>query len=214
MAPAAEIHAPLAIPPLGPPPAEPEGLRFAAGAAPPAGCFARSLRTGALACVTGHFHPHGDGERRLDILSNDDEPTAPIDLEGGPVLAEASRAKLNTLLRAGEFVPLTSHRSRQNVGPSQRFGPFHVQLQRSSYSDDADTGTVVRTDLVLDVTADADPEPEVLFHNTLRDVACDVATVDLRELDPRTILLERECQIGDEIYLTAALCNGALGRCD
>ena len=229
-APPAPIQAPLEIPPLAARPPEPDGLHFAEGAAPPAGCFARSRRTGAVACVTGHFHPHGDGERRLSILENEDAPTAPLDLAlaGGAALAEPSRKALNERLGEGEYVALTGRPVRMTVGPPHVFGSFRVALERRTSHEHTGVPT---SDLVLDVTRNAlpreerppdpwgDPDemtkgPSILFNNILSDVVCDVAAVDVRELDTRTILVERECRVGDEIYLAATLCNDALGRCD
>ncbi len=221
--------APLFVPPLDRPSLQGDSsaVRFGDGAAPPSGCFGISRRTGAVACVLGQFGVRKDsGERHLALLQSSDDvaPDIPIRVrasEGGLRLETESRRTLDTIMREGDFVELGAATPVPLDSP-RSFGGITVELRRASTSLSEELPPDARVfDLKVIVQADArdgESKDEVLLENTLTSVACSFPTLTVRVLEPRVVLVERECRLDDgdepELLLGAWLCDSERARCD
>ncbi len=231
--PVASAPPPLFVPPLARPTvtADPLEVRFAEGAAPPAGCFAISRRTGAVACVLGQFGvATGSGERRLVLLQSSDEvvPDIPVRVQvtdGAVKLERQTRQTLDTLMRDGDFVALGAPVPVPLDAP-RSFGGITVELRTAStaLSEELPPNAAV-FDLEVIVQVDGRPpeheeesKGELLLENTLTSVACLSPNLTVRVLEPKVVLIERECRLEDgrepELLLGAWLCDSERARCD
>ena len=208
---------------------DPLAVRFSEGVGPPTGCFALSRRTGAIACVLGHFRVGSDwGERHLSILSNGDEATPDVPLlvqrtDDGLKLEPQSRQLLNGVMRDGDFIIMPAPVSLPTDTP-RTFGKLTIELHREEIA----MSTVTAWDLKVVVRAEPqgdDGEPgheaaaDVLFTNTLTALAaCVDPSLSIRMLEPTIVLVERECRVEDgadaEVTLSAWLCDSDRSRCD
>ena len=231
--PLASAPPPLFVPPLAGPTiaTDPLEVRFADGAAAPAGCFAISRRTGAVACVLGQFGAMtGSGERHLVLLQSSDEVTPDIPVrvqmtDGVLKLERQTRQTLDTIMRDGDFVALGAPVSVPLDAP-RSFGGITVELRTASTSLSEELPPNAGVfDLNVIVHADGRaPEheeqnkDEVLLENTLTSVACLSPSLTVRVLEPKVVLIERECRLDDgrepELLLAAWLCDSERARCD
>ena len=207
--------------------AGPPAVRFPEGAAPPSGCFAISRRTGAVACLLGQYGLHTEaGERRLSLLQNSDEgvPDVPVRVKatvGGLELESHSRQMLDAIMREGDFVALGAPVSVPLDSP-RSFGGMTIELRRASTSLSEELPPDARIyDLEVVVHADTnelDATDEVLLENTLTSVACLSPSLFVRVLEPRQVLIERECRLDEsgepELLVGAWLCDSDRARCD
>lgn len=230
----ASAPAPLFVPPLSGPTvaADPVAVRFAEGAAPPSGCFAVSRRTGAVACALGQFGVGTTrGERYLSLLQSSDEalPFVPIRVqaaEGGLKLERQSQRTLDAIMREGDYIALGAPVAVPLESP-RTFGELTVELRRASnsLSEELPPGAGI-FDLKVIVQVDGRPEQnegvvekgDVLLENTLTSVACLSPSLTVRVLEPKVVLIERECRLDDlaepEVVVGAWLCDSERARCD
>ena len=218
--PVARPVATLTIPPIVATPREP--LVLAEGAPVPHGCFARSAQGDAVACVVGQWDT-GAAPVKLVVFRSDASSLAPIELTGP--LTGSMRDAVNEVLRSGDFGPFEDPPVRLGVGAERWFHRLQVRLEeRARREDPLDLRTTVRIDAPAPSTPpppvpSGDPEPietpsPVLWANSLADVDCESASVSVRELSVRALLVERECRSGSSLYLAATVCNADLAQCD
>lgn len=226
--PVRHTSAPIFVPPLARPTAPNDALavRFAEGAAAPSGCFAISRRTGAVACVLGHYGlTTASGERHLTLLQSSDEsmPDIPVRVEAtdtGMKLERQSRSTLDAIMREGDFIALGPP-INVPLESSRAFGHFNIELRRAStsLSEELPPGAgIFDLKVVVRVDERTEESTDVLFENTLTSVACLAPNLAVRLLEPSVMVIERECRLDDavqpEIVLAAWLCNSDRARCD
>ena len=227
--PVASAPSPLFVPPLTRPtvPTDPLAVRFAEGAAPPSGCFAVSRRTGAVACALGQFGERSDsGQRHLSLLQSSEEavPDLPLRVQAtgsGLRLEPQSRLTLDSIMREGDFVALGAPLAVPLESP-RSFGGMTVELRRASTALSEELPPNIGVfDLEVIVQVDAraeEPKSEVLLQNTLTSVACLSPSLTVRVLEPRVVLIERECRLEDggvpELLVGAWLCDSERARCE
>ncbi|MDF2696672.1 MAG: hypothetical protein K0S65_5055 [Labilithrix sp.] len=225
---------PLDVPPLKQPAAQDtsNAVRFPDGAAPPFGCFATSRRTGAVACVVGHYGATSDsGERRLTVLSSSEDATPDIPVRvhavaGRLQLEQDSQRTLDTIMRNGDFIALGSASIVPPESP-RSFGGLTVELRRLESTSYGSSGTIpstyvdlkviVRTELLPSISpSDSAEKTDVLFENTLSSVTCVAPSLSVRVLEANSVLIERECRLEQEaeVVVGAWLCDSARARCD
>lgn len=212
----------LTIPPIAATPRE--ALVLPEGAPIPHGCFARSAQGDSIACVVGQYRADSEDPVKLVVFRSDATSLAPIEL-AGPTLDETARAAVNTVLRGGDFGPLDDAPVRLRAGEEKWFHRLQVKLEERARRDDP---LALRTTVKIDAPPPPTPPPPdphgdpvdvetpsaVLWMNSLADVECELASVAVRELSVRTLLVERECRSGSLVYLAATLCNADLAQCD
>jgi hypothetical protein len=230
--PRAPKPAPLEVPPLTRPDAQedPLAVRFPEGSAPPSGCFARSRRTGAIACLVGHFGAGAEGDRRLTILSTSDDATPDVPVRvrvagGKTELDLASQRTLDSLMHDGEYMALGAPLLVPPESP-RSFGNLIVELRRVESPSDEAIAAMLRSPADLKVIVRASTPPsdaspptdrtDVLLENTLASVACSSPNLAVRVLEPNLVLVERECRLEEEaeVVVGAWLCDSERARCD
>ncbi len=162
------------------------------------------------------------GERYLSILSNGDDGIPNVSLhvehvEGGLRLEVGSQRLLDAVMRDGDYITMDPPVIVTPDAP-RAFGPLSVELHR----EEVPIASVTRWDLRLVVRVDPAPDGDetggLLLQNTLTGVACADPTVAVRQLEPRLLLVERECRVDDEtdsdLSVGAWLCDVERGRCD
>lgn len=215
------------------PPADPNAVRFADGAAPPSGCFGISRRTGTVACLVGQYALEGAaGERRVTLLSSSDAalPDLPVQVQvstGVVRLEPQSRRVLDALMREGDFVALGAP-VVVPVDSPQAFGGLVVELtagtldaQGGSWTSRPGAGdlkVIVRSEAREAERSERAPDESILLENTLSSVTCLAPSLAVRVLEPGVVLLERECRLdeggGPEVVAGAWLCSSEQARCD
>jgi hypothetical protein len=225
--------APLDVPPLKQPAHQDVSntVRFPEGAPPPFGCFAMSRRTGAVACVVGHYGATSDGgERRLTVLSSSEDATPDVPVRvhavaGKLQLEQDSQRTLDTLMRNGDFIALGSASIVPPETP-RSVGGLTIELRRiettygavgSTPSTLLDLKVTVRIELLPSLSPPGSAETtDVLFENTLSSVTCVAPSLSVRVLETNAVLIERECRLEEEaeVVVGAWLCDSARARCD
>jgi hypothetical protein len=223
---------PLFIPPLRKAPlsTDPLAVRFTEGAASPSGCFAISRRTGAVACLLGHYRAGSDwGERHLVVLSNSEEMVPEVTVlvqrtDSGVKLEPQSQRMLDALMRDGDFIGVGAPVTLPPNTP-RSFGGLTIELRREeiflSSMSMSDIKVVVRVeprDGDGGAPSDQGENSDVLFANTLTTTACSEPSLSIRLLEPTIVLIERECRVDDggdtEVTSSAWLCDSDRSRCD
>lgn len=210
------------------PPTDPFVVRFDEGAAPPTGCFALSRRTGAVACVLGHYRIRTDwGERHLSVLSNGDESLPDVAVlvqhtDAGLKLEPQSQRMLDTVMRAGDYITIPAPVTLPHDTP-RTFGRLTIELRREEINMTPISAwelkvLVRREPLGADAESD-EGATDVLLANTMTaTVACVDPSLSIRMLEPTIVLIERECRFDDdgdtEVTLSAWLCDSDRSRCD
>lgn len=204
---------------------DPRVRSFREDAAPPSGCFARSRRSGAVACMLGQYRLGADtGERYLALLAPGDVAATATNVGvvrtvDGLRLDDRSRRRLDALMAEGEFVTLAPPVVLPPDTP-RVFGALTIELHREELSAApvslSDLSVVVRPESAD--AGDAGPSAGALLVNTLTAVACIDPSLSVRMLEPSLVLVERECRIDEgtdtEITLGAWLCDSERARCD
>jgi len=228
-----DAAAPFVIPPLRrtAPAIDSRAVRFLDGALAPSGCFARSRRTGAVACLVGQYSLGSEeGERRLSLLSPSDEgvPDVLVRVQTGSEgvrLAPYSQRALDALMREDDFVALGPAEIVPPDSP-RVFGGLTVELRFTGGDPpgeaSATAGQSGDLKVVVRDARDAEAPPadgtDVLLENTLASVTCVDPRLAVRLLEPAVVLIERECLLQEgrspEIVSGAWLCDGGRARCD